>query len=48
MPVLVASKFEEDMIENEHHFSTTQGQNDTSVLAVIQTCLKFYVCPSYL
>ena len=26
MPVLVASKFEEDFIENEHHFfSTTQG-----------------------
>ena len=26
MPVLVASKFEEDLIENEHHFlSTTQG-----------------------
>ena len=25
MPVLVASKFEEDLIENEHHFfSTTQ------------------------
>ena len=26
MPVLVASKFEEDLIENEHHFfSITQG-----------------------
>ena len=33
MPVLVASKFEEDLIANEHHFFfTTQGhvklQND--------------------
>ena len=25
MPVLVASNFEEDLIENEHIFLTTQG-----------------------
>ena len=25
MPVLVASKFEEELAENEHNFSTTQG-----------------------
>ena len=52
MPVLVASKFEEDMIENEHHFfSPLKGtllQNNWSDLAVIQTCLRFYASPRYL
>ena len=39
MPVLVASKFEEDLIQNERHFvhhqKGTQLQNDWSDLAVI-------------
>ena len=52
MPVLVASKFEEDLIENEHHFfpllKGTELQNDWSDLAVIRTCPKFYACPRYL
>ena len=51
MPVLVANKFEENLIENEPNFSTAQGHvtpNDLSDPAVIQTCLRFYAYPCYL
>ena len=31
MPVLVASKFEEDLIENEHHFFPQRARNSKMI-----------------